>query len=362
MKFNPCGPTRHYPELKFPLTKQLATVGLLMMIFTLSAKLNAAPVLYSFTVAGQNAGPAVSEIQGPVIQLGSTTYGGVGKEIIVVFTFSGDTADVQPWSFAGTAGHEIRRGAAAVVISDQASGTILADGTFDPSAGIFVSIDDGNGGIGFGSQAVWPVTGTGFPGQPAYPLGNALGSSSTYDLTSSFSTTGSALSCEGFPGPCGASVSLPMSDGELFTMQLPTPNINTSFTANVVPLVTFSKFSAHTIAHSNGTFSLKGHFTLGHRSNGMNPVQEPFTLQINNYSATVPAGLFQETSSGSGSSGAVFSFSGPINGSPLLVTIRANGHLSYSIAAHGSGSIHTTGGVSVGLTIGDNTGTTLSTP
>lgn len=356
MKFNSCGAMHSYPELKVPLTKQFAAVGLLLMLFALSAKLNAAPVRYTFTVAGQNAGSAGPEIQGPVIQWGTTTYGGIGKEIIVVFTFSGDTADVQPWSFSGAAGHEIRRGVAAVTIHDQSSGNILADGTFDPSAGMFISIDHVNGGVGFGSQTVWPVAGAGFPGQPAYPLGNVLTSSTTYDLQSSTSITGGAISCVGFPGPCGAPTSISMSDGELFTMQLPTPNIKITFTAKVVPLVTFSHFSAHATAHVAGTFSLKGNFTLGHRSNGMNPVQEPFTLKISSYLATVPAGLFEETSSGSGSSGAAFSFSGLIDGKPLSVTIKATGPLSYSITAHGTGSIAGSG--TVGLTIGYNTGTT----
>ena len=93
----------------------------------------------------------------------------------------------------------------------------------------------------------------------------------------------------------------------------------------------------------------------------MNPVQEPFTLQINSYSATLPAGLFEETSSGSGSSGAAFSFSGLIGGKPLSVAIKATGNLSYSITAHGTGSIAGTGSkVSVDLTIGDNTGKTLA--
>ena len=343
---------------------RLAALPLLLLVFSLSAKLNAAPVTYSFTIVGRHAQPGIPEIIGPVVQL-DKTYGGSGKEIIVVLSFSGDTADVQPWSVSGATGYEIRRGTAAFVIYDSSSGGVLADGTFDPSAGIFISIDDVNGGIGFGSQAVWPtVTIPGqptFPGQPAYPFANALGSASTYDLKSTFTTEGApsqfsgALSCVNFPGRCGNVLSLPLSNGQFFTLLLSGPNVENIFSASVLPLVNFSSFSAQTTL-GGGSFTVKGNFRLGDMSNGVNPVQEPVTLTVNSYVATIPAGLFAE-----GSSGGLFFFNGLVNGAPLFVEITKNGRMSYSIVAQGSAaSVGATTPISVGLTIGDNTGTTIS--
>lgn len=338
--------------------RRFAALGLLLLTaFAASAKLNAAPANYGFILVGQNAQPGFAEIQGPIVQIGSNTYGGIGKEVIVVLNFAGDTADVQPWSFAGAAGYEIRRGVASFIVYNASNGTVLANGSFDASAGMYVSIDNVNGGVGLGSQAVWPATAGGFPGQPAYPYAHVFSTPSAYDLKSTFSTIGfpdqftGALSCTGFPGPCGAPTSLPLSDGEFFTMLLPTANIENTFIANVLPLVNFSNFGAQTTLGSGSSFTVKGNFKLGRMSNGINPAQEPVTLTVNGYIAAIQAGLFAENSQG------LFVFGGLVNGNPLLVEITNNGNQSYSLLAQGTGNSLGSRPVSVTLTIGDNTGT-----
>jgi hypothetical protein len=346
------------PQSNGRFVTRFAALGLLLLTaLAASTTLNAAPVTYGFILVGQNAQPGFSEIQGPIVQVAGNTYGGVGKEVIVVLNFAGDTADVQPWSFAGAAGYEIRRGVASFIVYNAPNGTVLANGSFDASAGMYVSIDNVNGGIGLGSGAVWPATASGFPGQPAYPFAHVFSASTAYDLKSTFSGIGSAdqfqgaLSCPGFPGSCAAPLALPLTDGTTFSMTLPSGNIENTVIATVLPLVNFAGFGAQTTLGTNDSFTVKGNFRLGRMSNGINPVQEPFTLTINGYTAALPAGSFESSSTG------VYAFDGLVNGKSLYVQITSNGNLSYSFLATGTGSNLGGRPFSVGLTIGDNTGT-----
>jgi hypothetical protein len=341
---------------RFP--KPLATLAfLLLMAFTTAARLSAAPVNYGFILAGQNAQPGYAEIQGPIVQVGGNTYGGIGKEVIVVLNFAGDTADVQPWSFAGAAGYEIRRGVASFIVYNSSDGTVLANGSFDASAGMYVSIDNVNGGIGLGSGAAWPATSPGFPGQPAYPYAHVFSAPASYDLKSNYTNISAgdqftgALSCAGFPGPCAAPLALPLTDGRTFSISLPISNIENTVDVTVLPLVNFASFSAQTTVTAGNSFTVRGAFKLGRASNGINPVQEPVTFNINGYSASIPAGSFVGNSSG------LYTFQGLVNGQPLNVQITGTGYQSYSFLATGTGSNLGGRPFSVNLTIGDNTGT-----
>jgi hypothetical protein len=127
--------------------------------------------------------------------------------------FEGDTSDVIPFKY-GVRGYVILVGTAAVVIHDS-SGKLLGVGTFLPKAGIFVSVDNVNGGVGFGSFGV-PPWDPSFPGQVAFPMALQIDPAPDYqyDLKSAISVSGGAISCIGFPGRQPDSA-LPCLEGDL---------------------------------------------------------------------------------------------------------------------------------------------------
>jgi hypothetical protein len=163
----------------------------------------ATPVTYTFTATGPIAGT-----------LGGVSIGGANQ--LLTFTFVGNTADVLSFT-APVNGHEILVGAGTVSATDLTTHSVVAQGAFAVADGIFVSIDNINGGVGFGSSGASPGTG-GFPGQPAYPLG-FFGDSSltTYNLLSNTALAGTddALSCFGFPTICNSPVALATTSGDL---------------------------------------------------------------------------------------------------------------------------------------------------
>ena len=187
------------------------------------------PITYQLTVTG-TPGPAcasesvTSNTFGngcPVGSLGAVTFG-TGNDaahpvVNLIFTFEGNTENVVPFfaerpcvpncprdGIFAAPGYLNAIGTASVTVQEAATGRVLAQGTFLPSAGVFVSVDQGNAGIGFGSLGVIPPDPT-FPSngvEVAYPY--ALSHAST-DLKSNFSS-GSiiATSCAGFNGSPGA--------------------------------------------------------------------------------------------------------------------------------------------------------------
>lgn len=111
----------------------------------------------------------------------SGKLGGVAFSNAILFlTFQGDTTNVVPYSVPRSNGFEISQGTASVQVMDSGSGVVIARGTFLPAAGIFISADATNGGIGFGSFAVVDQHSPNFPGIVAYP-GGLLGAWN-YDL------------------------------------------------------------------------------------------------------------------------------------------------------------------------------------
>jgi len=108
---------------------------------------------------------------------------------------------------------------------------------------------------------------------------------------------------------------------------------------------------------SAGGFQLNESFTLGNNSNGINPVTENVSLQIGNFSATIPPGSFRKNPNGR------FAFQGVINGVSLQVQIVPLGNNMFTFNADGTG-VHLTGltnPVTVVLTIGIDSGTTTAT-
>jgi hypothetical protein len=101
-------------------------------------------------------------------------------------------------------------------------------------------------------------------------------------------------------GAPGATIGSSTSQGAAFFFALP-----------------FSAFSAKLAIQSGAPpgFDLNGSFTLGTGSNGIQPLNEPMTLQIGTSSITIPAGSFQKNAKGR------FVFQGVINSVNLQAQI-----------------------------------------
>ena len=158
----------------------------------------------------------------PAGTLGNISFGGSdptspNRNVNLIFTMVGNTADVVPYhaprhcspnctnnAVNDGDGFEIVAGTATVTVQNAQTGATIASGTITPAAGVFVSVDNGNHGIGFGSLGALPSDPT-FPAngvEVAYPY--AQFSAPTTDLKSNYSTNSIwALSCAGFNGSPG---------------------------------------------------------------------------------------------------------------------------------------------------------------
>lgn len=219
---------------------------------TLGASAHAKPVTYMFVVQrtpdaidpfGIHLSPSGSLVtpSGTTLNFGPPN----GGEVIITLIFEGDTSDAIYYFFpcgsgCKVSGSEIIKGTAGFMINDAATGNLIAQGTFSPSDGIFVSIDSTNGGAGFGSSGVDPSSPS-FPGQPIYPWAldqDPYGVLSPYDLRSDFayglwapdfsygSGTGRVPghSCVDFPAvtdPCDDPLPLATTAGTLYFDQSP---------------------------------------------------------------------------------------------------------------------------------------------
>ena len=178
----------------------------------------------------------------PAGQLGNVSFGGTdpqapNRNVNLIFRFDGNTNDVVAFfvprpctpnctnhAVNDGSGFEIVAGTATITVQNAATGATIAQGTFLPGAGIFVSADNGNGGIGFGSLGALPTDPT-FPDhgvEVAYPY--ALFAIPYTDLKSNMNATSIwALSCAGFngspgtrgPGTCNLPIGLATTAGIL---------------------------------------------------------------------------------------------------------------------------------------------------
>ena len=220
----------------------------------------------------------------------SGSLGGVSfTNAVFVLTFDGDTNDVVPYSIPGASGYEIVAGTAAIQIFDAASRALLAQATFLPSAGIYVSVDNTNNGIGFGSHGALP-TAAGFPGEPVYPSGllTPTGAVTSYDLKGSFDVLGFATSCVGFGGPtgCNAPYTLQTDAGGLVLDHV---NISSAEFTSVLgnPIATFSQLDVRAKLGPR-ELEVGGRFALGSGTDGINPTAEAVTLDVGGYSVAIP--------------------------------------------------------------------------
>jgi hypothetical protein len=101
-------------------------------------------------------------------------------------------------------------------------------------------------------------------------------------------------------------------------------------------------------------FNITINFTLGTNSNGINPLLETVTLQINNFTVAIPPGSFVEGPPGT------FTFSGTINVVKITESIVQTGPDSFTFKASGNPNLIKTkpNPATVTLTIGNDTGTT----
>ena len=306
-----------------------------------AAPAHAVPIRYMQQVYGGNA---------------SGSLGGVSfTNAIFVLTFDGDTADVVPYSIPGASGYEIVAGTAAIQIFDAASRALLAQATFLPSAGIYVSVDNTNNGIGFGSHGALP-TAASFPGEPVYPSGllAPTGAVTSYDLKSPFDVLGFALSCVGFGGPtgCNAPYALQTNAGDLVLDHV---NISSAEFTSILrnPVATFSQFDVRAeLGHRE--LGVHGRFALGSGSDGIDPTAEAVTLDVGGYSVAIPPGSFRATRRGA------FVFEGKIGGARLKLRIaptRASGGYRFRASARGATVPAVANPVTIRLTIGNDSGT-----
>ena len=121
-----------------------------------------------------------------------------------------------------------------------------------------------------------------------------------------------------------------------------------------VPFSDFDAFLAIQTGQHSG-FALSAWFTLGSASDGIRPLTEAVTLQIANYTVTIPAGSFHKLWN---SSQAPYGYEGTINGTKLVVGIIPLGGKNYQFDAAGSPVVWNgvKNPVTVSLTIGNDTG------
>lgn len=95
----------------------------------------------------------------------------------------------------------------------------------------------------------------------------------------------------------------------------------------------------------------------GAGSNGINPLTEDVKLQVGTFSTTIPAGSFRQDPRGR------FKFEGAISGVSLEVQIVPLGGNDFQLKAEAEGAnlSGTVNPVTVGLTIGDDSGSTAVT-
>lgn len=128
----------------------------------------------------------------------------------------------------------------------------------------------------------------------------------------------------------------------------------------LVQAVPFSNFSAYLAidAGKHPGFALTASFKLGTASDGIDPLTEAMTLQIANYTVTIPAGSFYQLWK---APQAPYVYRGTINGTNLLVVVLPLGGNKYQFEAGGSPAASLAGTknpVTVSLSVGTDTGST----
>ena len=101
----------------------------------------------------------------------------------------------------------------------------------------------------------------------------------------------------------------------------------------------------------NPGFDVTEAFTLGIGSNGINPLWDSVTLTVNTYRGTIPTGSFTQSNNGK------YTFSGPVNGANLSVSIEQQGNANnyvFKASATGVDLSSSQNPVPIQITIGDD--------
>jgi len=258
--------------------------------------------------------------------------------------FKGNLRSVVPFSVTGASGWVITAGTATFEILDAAFNKV-GSGTFLSGARIYVSVDNTNGGIGFGSFSI-PRGQPGFPGgQALYPGAVLVPSSSNpnvtkYELKTDTFFSDYQLGCVGFPGTCKPGLPLPTTAGTLLLDQITVgPGyFSTTVTHVVVPLPRLTvnvALGVAAAAPAGGTplnhFQVQGTFSTDASQGHFDPLTEPVTLQLAQYRVTIPPGSF------TGSDPAGYTFKGEIDGVDLGVSLRPGNGTDYAFEVDGAG-------------------------
>ena len=107
------------------------TALFLAMGFAWAAPIRAAPIAYTMVVFVDPRETNFAPISGT---LNGTAFGGAGKNVVMTFTFTGDTTDVIPFT-SPVVGAENLLGSSSVQINSATSGRLLTRTKFLPSAG-----------------------------------------------------------------------------------------------------------------------------------------------------------------------------------------------------------------------------------
>jgi hypothetical protein len=123
------------------------------------------------------------------------------------------------------------------------------------------------------------------------------------------------------------------------------------------PLVPFAALRVRGLEIEGDEFKVKGTFTLGPASDGIDLLTEAVTIVVGPYSGTIPAGAFRPEGKRS------FEFEGVVSGIALEVKIRSRGRGLFEVKAEGKGAnlSGTANPVTVGLAVGDDAGSVLVT-
>ncbi|MBZ5493950.1 MAG: YncE family protein [Acidobacteriia bacterium] len=121
----------------------------------------------------------------------------------------------------------------------------------------------------------------------------------------------------------------------------------------------FSRFAISGLSVNKNGFTESGTFTLGANSSGLDLAAQPLTITVDNFTLTIPAGSFKQVGGNMH-----FVFSGTINGLPVSMTLMATGSTNnsfkYSVAVNGVDLTGQPNPATVGLQIGENTGSTTA--
>jgi hypothetical protein len=305
------------------------SIALLACAWALPTQAWAVPVTYDEELMGGN--------------ISGTLNGKAFSNSYLILEFKADTSTVTHYSIPHAAGYENLTGTATFLILDSSFATV-GQGTFRPAARIFISVDNTNGGIGFGSFSV-PKGQTGFPGEPVYPGAVLVPASSVpnvtrYNLKTNISLSDYQIGCVGFPGTCQPGLRLPTTAGPLVLNQITVGS--GYFSTTTSPAVAMPALSASVAqdapaaASAAGAplnhFQVDGPFSVDASGGAFNPAAESVTLQLGGYRATIPPGWFK----GSKQSG--YDFEGQVDDVVLRISFKAEGETDYTFHVEGTGA------------------------